>query len=160
MLLIEPTQAHQALASAWRQCKAELIAGHRLTATFSRYEEDRTVKQNRFYWGVVLKQISRKARIEGASYTDEAWHELFKREFLGYEIKKVTVAGSKRKRVIRRLRSTTGLKVKPMSVYLEKIQAFAATDLGVTITERWETWDGREVDLDTGEIILREGETA
>jgi hypothetical protein len=91
-------------------------------------ENDRSLRQNRFYWGVVLKQIADQAP---GKWTVDAWHEAFKRTVLGYEIVKVSVAGRKRPTVYRRLRSTTGLKVKPMSDYLDQVMATAATDLGV-----------------------------
>lgn len=94
-------------------------------------EDDRTLRQNRFYFGVVLKQISEQARVAGQQYTAEAWHELGKRQFLGYEVIKAPVAGRKRVQVYRRLRSTTDLTVKQMSEYLDAFIAFAADDLGV-----------------------------
>jgi hypothetical protein len=97
--------------------------------TFGESEDDRTVKQNRFYWGVVLPQISKQAP---GQWTADAWHEAFKREVLGYEVIRVKVAGRKRATVYRRLRSTTDLTVKQMSEYLDEIIATATTDLGVT----------------------------
>lgn len=93
--------------------------------------EDRSLKQNRFYWGPVLRQISEQAVMNGARYSAEGWHEAFKREVLGFEVIKVPVAGRKRLQVYRRLRSTTDLSVKQMSEYLDQIIATATTDLGV-----------------------------
>jgi hypothetical protein len=92
---------------------------------------DRTLKQNRFYWGPVLRQISEQAMANGTRYAPLGWHEAFKRELLGYEVVKVPVAGRKRPQVYRRLRSTTDLSVKQMSEYLDQIIATATTDLGV-----------------------------
>lgn len=43
----------------------------------------------------------------------------------------------KRLRVIREVRSTTGLSVKKFSEYLEKVLAFGATDLGVVFESDW-----------------------
>jgi hypothetical protein len=49
-----------------------------------------------------------------------------------------------RKAVSKQLRSTTKLSVKRMSEYLEKLMAFAVTDLGVRFSEtRWEDWRGQ-----------------
>lgn len=93
--------------------------------------EDRSVKQNRFYWGVVLKQISAQATLNGARYSAEGWHEAFKRQVLGFEVVKAPVAGRKRPAIYRRLRSTTDLTVKQMSEYLDEIITTASTDLGV-----------------------------
>lgn len=124
---------------AWTQ---QLIAdGKRARISAQEDEDDRSIQQNRFYWGVVLKETSEQARIEGQRYAAEAWHELGKRQFLGYQIKKVKVAGRKKVTVIRSLRSTKDLKVKPMSKYLEQFIAFAVTDLGVRFSEtRWEEY--------------------
>lgn len=96
--------------------------------TFAEVRESRTERQNRFYFGPVLKQISAQAP---GNWTKDAWHEAFKREILGYEIIKVRVAGRKRPTVYRRLRSTTGLSVEQMSDYIDQVLATAATDLGV-----------------------------
>lgn len=98
---------------------------------FGEDADDRTLRQNRFYWGVVLQQISEQARVASQRYTAEAWHELGKRQFLGYEVIKAPVAGRKRVQVYRRLRSTTDLTVKQMSEYLDQFIAFATADLGV-----------------------------
>lgn len=98
---------------------------------FGEDEDDRSLKQNRFYWGVLLRQISEQARVAGQQYTADAWHELGKRQFLGYEVIKAPVAGRKRVQVYRRLRSTTDLTVKQMSEYLDAFIAFASDDLAV-----------------------------
>jgi|GEM_PF-6067955 len=49
--------------------------------------------------------------------------------------------GNKRPSVIKELRSTKGLKVKPMSDYLEAVIAEAVTDFGVMFSvSRWEQY--------------------
>lgn len=98
---------------------------------FGENEDDRTLLQNKFYWAALLRQVSEQARVAGQQYTAEAWHELGKRQFLGYEVIKAPVAGRKRVQVYRRLRSTTDLSVKQMSEYLDRFIAFAADDLAV-----------------------------
>lgn len=123
--------AHQAINDGWILAKALTLAERKVHVLVEEAEDDRTIQQNKFYWGPCLSEISDQAAIGGQKWAALAWHELFKRQFLGYEIKKVKVAGRKKVTVIRRLKSTTKLKVRPMSVYLEKVQAFAATDLGV-----------------------------
>jgi len=53
------------------------------------------------------------------------------------------VVGRKRKVVRKELRSTTRLSVKRMSEYLDKVMAFAVTDLGVVFSEtKWERYRG------------------
>lgn len=133
--------AHQAARRLYQQAQVLVADGKRVRMTAAEDEDDRSTQQNRYYWGVVLAEISDQARVMGQRYAAEAWHELFKRQFLGYEIKKVDVAGRKRKTVIRRLRSTTDLKVRAMAKYLEQVLAFGATDLGVRFSlERWEDY--------------------
>lgn len=124
-------QAHEAITHGYALAKALLADGKRVSVNIGEDEEDRSLQQNRFYWGPCLTEISEQARIEGQRYTVDAWHELFKRQFLGYEVERVRIAGRKRPVVIRRLRSTAKLKVRSMSQYLEKVQAFAASELGV-----------------------------
>lgn len=128
--------AHDAAMRAYQHAQAVILNGQRARIQCDEHEDDRSIQQNRFYWGPCLGEIADQATLNGQRYTNEAWHELFKRMFLGYEIKKVSVAGRKRTTVIRRLRSTTRLKVKPMSTYLDKVQAFAATELGVQFSVR------------------------
>ena len=136
-------QAHEAATALYAQAKAILEIGRKARLSCELQDDDRSLQQNRYYWGVVLAEIAEQACINGQRWSAEAWHELGKRMFLGYEIKKITVAGRRRKQVIRRLRSTARLKVKPMSVYLEKVQAFACTDLGVRFScPNWQEYTG------------------
>lgn len=104
------------------------IVERRYRLMFGEDRDSRSLRQNRFYFGPVLRQIAEQAP---GHYTTQAWHEAFKRQFLGFEITSVEVAGRKRKTTIRRLRSTTGLSVKQMSEYLDEVIATAANDLGV-----------------------------
>jgi NinB protein len=157
--MINPQQAHQVLAqSVWPGIKSLTMAGHEVLVQFGIREDDRSLQQNRFYWGAVLKEISQQASICGVSYAPEAWHELFRRQFLGYEVEKIQVAGHKRKQVIRRLKSTTKLKIRAMSKYLDQVQAYAASELGVQFSApNWMEWAERQhatqcIDPDTGEI--------
>ena len=147
----EPAAGHQALTSQlWPWLKSMLMAGHKLTVKASIQEDDRSLMQNRFYWSAgCLGAIADQAKVAGIGYESEAWHNLFKRKFLGYEILKEKVAGNKRTLVIRRLRSTSSLKVKAMNTYLEQVQAYATTELGVSFEgQDWREW----VDPLTGEI--------
>ena len=136
--------AHRAAMAAYQHAQVLIAGGREVRMLVEAAEDDRSLRQNRFYWGVVLKEIAEQATIGGQRWTAEAWHELMKRQFLGYEIEKIRVAGRKRATVIRRLRSTTKLKVKPMAKYLDQCMAFGATDLGVVFSEtQWETYRGR-----------------
>jgi hypothetical protein len=142
MTWANPQQAHVSLSSQlWPWAKSMLAAGHTLAVSIAPKEDDRSIQQNRFYWGACLKDISEQAKINGQRYTADAWHELFKRQFLPRVVKKSAVAGRKRKVVTVSIGSTTGLSVRKMSLYLEKVQAFAASELGVQFTiQSWDQW--------------------
>jgi hypothetical protein len=130
-----------AMTQGWEQGKRLLAEGKPVAVLVAEHEDNRSLRANRFYWGVVLREISQQARICGQQYTADAFHELFKRQFLGFEIRKVKVAGRKKATVIRRLKSTTDLSVKRMAEYLERVQAFAVTDLGVQFSaDDWQEW--------------------
>jgi len=129
--------AHQAATEAYRVAQALIGKSKKARIVAVESEDDRTLAANRYYWGVILREISEQASIDGKKYAADAWHELFKRQFLGYEIKRVRVAGRKHPVVTRRLRSTTKTSIKKFNVYLERIQAFAVSDLGVVFSSDW-----------------------
>jgi hypothetical protein len=142
-VISSPEQAHEAANEIYqRHLKPAAADGVIMRVDVQEWDDDRSLQQNRFYWGPCLKEISEQARVAGVQYTDEAWHEFFKRQFLGFEIEKVYVAGRKRATIIRRLRSTTKLGVRKFSKYLDQLQAYAATELGVKFSVlRWEDFD-------------------
>jgi hypothetical protein len=125
-------------------CKAMWANGiERLTVTVEPEDDAKTVQQGRFLWGVVYHEIAHQAKIGGVRYTSDAWHAYYKRKFLPR--KKVTehVAGKKRPVVYTTLGTTKGMKVKPMSRYIEQVIADAVTELNVQFSAtRWE--DHRE----------------
>ena len=129
-------------------------AGHKLTLTIKRAEDERSLHQNAWYWGILLKEISEQARIGGQRYTVDAWHNLGKRQHLPRKVTKSTVAGRKRKVTITSIGSTAKLTVRQMNDYLERFTAFAVTDLGVVFSVgRWQEYGGAMVDMTTGEIM-------
>lgn len=99
--------------------------------TFGEDVEDVTLKQHRFYRGPVLGQIAKQGRQDGRVWEQKAWHGLFKRVLLGYEVVREQVAGRARPTVYRRLRSTADLSVKQMSEYIDEVIALATTELHV-----------------------------
>ncbi len=135
--------AHRVAKLAYDRARDLIADGKEVRIRAEEAEDERSLRQNRFMWGVVLKEISEQARINGQGWTAEAWHLYCKREYLGYAFVRETVAGRKRKVVRKELRSTTRLSVRRMSEYLDKVMAFAVTDLGVVFSEtRWERYRG------------------
>jgi len=84
----------------------------------------RTSKQNRRYWGNgVLAQIAQQATVNGKLFDAETWHELFKRMFIGVtELPDGSVIG----------KSSAGLTTAEFCEFCDKVEAYAATALGVT----------------------------
>lgn len=96
--------------------------GKRLVLTIK--AKTRTLPQNRRYWGKgVLAQIAAQAAVNGRLYPAEVWHEQFKRQFIGViELPNGQVIGMSSKKL-----STT-----EFSQFCTEVEAYAATELGVT----------------------------
>lgn len=118
---------------AWAAIKAQVVpflsqvlqGGHRWVLTISRRK--RTKPQNARYWGKgVLAQIAAQAVVNGRLYSAETWHEQFKRDFIGFdELPNGQIVG----------KSSTGLSTTEFSEFCTAVEAFAATELGVTFYE-------------------------
>lgn len=102
--------------------KRWLQDGKRLVLTIKLRK--RTAPQNRRYWGKgVLAQISEQAAPGGKLYSAEIWHEQFKRQFIGViELPNGQVVG----------KSSKDLSTAEFSEFCAQVEAFAATELGVT----------------------------
>lgn len=99
-----------------------LQGGGRWVLTVGRRK--RTKPQNRRYWGGgVLAQIAAQAVVNGRQFPAEVWHEQFKRQFIGViELPGGEMVG----------KSSTGLTTAEFSAFCDQVEAFAATELGVT----------------------------
>ena len=84
----------------------------------------RTKPQNARYWGKgVLAQIAEQAAVNGKLFAAETWHEQFKRQFIGViDLPNGQVIG----------KSSTDLTTAEFSDFCTQVEAFTATDLGVT----------------------------
>ena len=115
---------------AWAAIKAQVFpflqnalqGGGRWALTIKRMK--RTPRQNRRYWGRgVLAQIAEQATVGGKLYSAETWHEQFKRQFIGVvELPNGEVIGA----------SSSKLTTAEFCLFCDKVEAFAATQLGVT----------------------------
>lgn len=134
-------------------CIEQWRAGHRLHVEVRLHEDAKTDRQRAYYHGVVLKTIAQQAKPNGAQYPLAVWKEHFRAEYLGSKTvtSKNPLTG---KKVRRRVRvSTEDLGVKGYSQLIERVSAFAATELGVEFPASFAQWEGMQVDPDTGEII-------
>jgi hypothetical protein len=122
-----------------------LLQGHSLDLEVRLHEDSKTDQQRKYYHGVVLDQIARQARVNGQKFPLAVWKEHFRAEYLGH--KSVTylnpLTGKKHRRRVRK--STEDLGVKAYAVLIERVTAFAVTELGVEFPAH--------VDPETGEIL-------
>jgi len=93
------------------------------TLTLTAGLKKRTKQQNRRYWGRgVLAQIAEQATVGGRLFSADTWHEQFKRMFIGVEeLPNGEVIG----------KSSAGLTTAEFCEFCDKVEAYAATDLGV-----------------------------
>lgn len=95
--------------------------GRPLAVHVSEYKSKRNGQQNRLYWAL-LRDISEQAWIDGKQFSSEAWHSYFAGRFVGWQ----DAPGG-----IKTPLTTTNLNVTEFSEYVEKIRAYAATELGI-----------------------------
>lgn len=146
-LSANPQEAHKTLATpVWQQIKALAMAGHQTVLEVRTAEDVKTDKQRRYLHGYVLMTIANQATVNGQKFDMRVWKEHLRSEFLGFKTvtHKNPITG---KKVRRRERvSTESLGVKGYGEYIDRVTAYAATELGVEFREEW-------VDPDTGEIL-------
>jgi hypothetical protein len=113
-------QLYAFLRSNWL---AMAQAGKPLGVLVAEHKAKRSSPQNRLLWAV-LNEIAANAWVDGKQYSAEAWHEHFKREFIGIEeLPNGATTGI----------STASLDVAAFSDYIERVMHYAAEHLGVTI---------------------------
>lgn len=111
---------HAFLKANWRSLAD---AGTPLACSIAEHKAKRNTKQNRLYWAL-LNDISANAWVDGKQYSADAWHEWAKQRFIGCE---ETPGGGKSGI------STTTLDVGSFADFITKLQAYAATDLGLEL---------------------------
>lgn len=99
-------------------------AGKPLAVTVTEYKSKRSLEQNKRYWAL-LNEIAEQAYVGGQQFSAEAWHEHFKRKYIGCE----DLPGGGQIGI-----STTSLAVSEFADYMTKVEQFAVTELGVEFT--------------------------
>lgn len=89
-------------------------------------EKKRSSKQNSRYWGYVLKTIAEQSWVNGKQYRADTWHEYLGDMYLPKIEKELPDGSIKTHRV-----STTDLSVSEFTEYMQNIEAYAASELGV-----------------------------
>lgn len=88
----------------------------------SDYQEQRTQAQNRLLHAI-LRDVADTVRVNGQSFSEDAWKELFRRKFIGTE--EITLPSGER--VVQGI-STTTLNVGQMTEAIDLFQAWLARD--------------------------------
>lgn len=155
-------QAHDAIArTLWPFAKEQIRQGHELVIEARLLDDAITQAQRGYLHAVVLTEIAQFARANGEQFPMAVWKEWFRAEFLGFKVV-TSINPFTRKKVRRRVRiSTEDLGVRALAKYIDRVIAFAATDLDVTVSEPLPAHlrPGRRrkarelVDQDTGEIL-------
>lgn len=117
MTFIEYSQKHPLTKNIYQRDDVEKIRRHAFINAIPKKKETRSDRQNRYYWGVVLKTIG-----DDLGYSTDEVHQLMQRQFLKYE-----------KDGNLFVRSTTTLNTKEMEDYLERIRRFSLIELGILI---------------------------
>lgn len=121
----------QAFVSIVRaNAKAFNDSGHPLRIILTSSDKKRSTEANGYYWKFLLEQIADQAWVEGRQYSKEVWHIYMAERFA----EKIEISLPDGTIHIRR-KSTTEMKVGEFSDYLQKVEAYAATELGVRFVD-------------------------
>lgn len=96
--------------------------GKEVIVKFSRPTNRRSLNQNRFYWGIVLAVIS-----DSTGHTAEEVHEYLKTIMLPRKF--IAIKG----REVEIVKTTTDLSTDEFEAYLERVRAWAKSELGIEI---------------------------
>lgn len=129
------TEAHAGALWAFLRNNWQALAeqGNPLQVRVSQYRKNRSNEQNALMWAW-LAEIEEQAIIRGRSYSADVWNWHMKEHLLPEE----TASGKKKWHLMpdgsrRLVLSTSDLNVEEMGEYLDKMAAYAATDLGVIL---------------------------
>jgi hypothetical protein len=125
-LFVIHSQLHANALFAFVRANYEAMAdeGRPMAVLVTEYRAKRNTQQNKLLWAV-LNQIADEAWVGGKQFSAEAWHEFFKRKFIGCnELPNGQTLGI----------STTTLDIAAFAEYVTQIQAYAGTELGIELT--------------------------
>ena len=124
-------QGPTALEAINKQVALELDAGKKVFTEVKAWEEKKLDIQRNYYHGIVLKTIAGQAMIDGKKYSLKSWKEYFRAEYLGEEIQGFDnpMTGKYEEKVVRI--SSEDLSIREYAKLIEKVTAFAVTDLDV-----------------------------
>jgi len=126
-VLRSPTDAQQCVGFMKENAGSAVERGKPLRVVVTAEDRKRTPEQNARYWGrAVLGTIADQAWIGGRQFDSETWHENLAEMFCPrVEFTRTDgTIGSRRK-------STSEMGVREFSEYVERVEIYAATELGV-----------------------------
>lgn len=131
-ILWAPEAAAELVAFLKAHARPAVEAKKPLQVVVSHYKPKRTNASNRYLWKAVLEPIAEQAMVNQTYMPEEAWHEWLKRRFLP----EMCAAGIPKwqhwpdgERTL--AMGTSDLNSAEMAEYVERVQAFAVTELGV-----------------------------
>lgn len=160
---VEQTRAAlQSTVHPW--LRQQLEQGRELVLEARLLDDAITQEQRGYLHAVVLTEIAQFARPGGQQFDMKTWKEHFRAEFLGFKVvTSINPLTGKKSRKRHRI-STEDLGVRKLAEYIDRVIAFAATDLGVTVSEPLPPHlrPGRRkaketIDEDTGEVLASTG---
>lgn len=121
-----PSAANALTAFLRQNAGAAVERGKPLRVIVTEDEKRRNNEQNKRLWKAVYEQIAAQAWVNSQQFSKDAWHEHIAGLFMP-KIEIVTPFGE----IITRRKSTSELTVSEFSEYMQKAEAYAATELGV-----------------------------
>lgn len=117
------------LPKKFRAEVAKLFSGREIVVTFQRKKKRRSLNQNAFYWGVVIKMIKEAMNDAGENVTEQEVHEFLKFRFLRVQRTDPDTA----ELLYEYAKSTTVLSTVEFCLYLDSCVQFGAEMLGIVI---------------------------
>lgn len=131
--------AHDAITQAYGHAKLLLLDGKRVKVSISQDQDDKSARQRRFLHGVVLAQIAEQVSVDGRRYVLAIWKEHFRAMFLGSTWETYRLPGEPEARAHEHRISSEDLLVGPYSNYIDRVIAYAITELDVAFDfTEWE----------------------
>jgi hypothetical protein len=99
------------------------LEGKKVNIVVAEFKKNRSLNQNRYYWGVVIKVLS-----DETGYEKEEMHTYLADKFLGFY---TDVYG----KTLKVIPTTSSLKTMEFEEYLSKIRIFASKELSIYIPD-------------------------
>jgi hypothetical protein len=100
--------------------------GKRVMMIVTSDDVSRNAEQNKRLWGYTYKHIAEQAWVSGKQFAPDVWHEMFCRMFWACD--DVTLPDGE---IVSRRKSTTKMTVKEFAQYMNEVESYAASELGV-----------------------------